>query len=190
MGVFLGRMLERWEKRKMKWISSYLQQRYYQNMKKVGADVHFNGINRFTGLSEIEIGNNVHFGGNAYIRGEGGLVIGDNCHIARNIVIYTHSHNYMGANIPYDETFRFKSVCIEQNVWIGINVTIVPGAHIKEGAIIGAGSVIHGTVEAGAIVGSPPPKLIKYRDKQHYQTVVEEGRFGGMNGNLYKGEQT
>lgn len=189
MGTWVGRLLDRWENFKKKKISAYQQAYYYQKMGKIGADVRFNGVSKFTGLDKMEIGNNVHFAGSAYVRAEGGLVIGDNCHISRNFVLYTHSHNFMGKAIPYDETFRFKPVVIEKNVWIGINVTVVPGAHIKEGAIIGAGSVVHGTVEAHAIVGTPSPKVIRYRDKEHYERLVKEGRFGGINGTLYKGKK-
>jgi acetyltransferase-like isoleucine patch superfamily enzyme len=185
MGTFLGNLLYRWENSKTKWISAYLQRYYYENIGKIGDDVRFNGINKFTGMDRIEIGNNVHFAGGAYVRAEGGLMIGDNCHISRNFVLYTHSHNFMGTAIPYDHTFRFKSVTIEQNVWIGMNVTVVPGTHIKHGAIIGAGSVVHGTIEALSIVGAPPPAVIKYREEQHYQSLVEEGQFGGINGKLY-----
>ena len=72
------------------------------------------------------IENNVHIGENAFIRAEGGLFIGENTHVSRNLMLYTVNHNYKGKNVPYDETVIKKPVHIEKNVWIGMNVNILP----------------------------------------------------------------
>lgn len=58
---------------------------------------------------------------------------------------------------------------IENNVWLGIGVIILPGSHIEEGCIVQAGSVVMGRIPAGAVVGGHPAKLIKYRDMAHYE---------------------
>ena len=60
--------------------------------------------------------------------------------------------------IPYDETFKYKDVVIGDFVWIGSNVTILPGTTIGEGAIIQAGAVVHGEIPPCAIVGGNPAK--------------------------------
>ncbi len=163
-------------------VNCHLQRQFHKNIGAIGQNVLFVGISKITGLSQIEIGDNVVVGENACIRGEGGLSVGDNCHFSRNLVIYTHSHNYDGSALPYDDTFRFRKVTIERNVWVGMNVTILPGAHIKEGAIIGAAAVVAGTVEPLAIVGAAVAHPIKYRDKEHYDTLESERRYCGPNG--------
>ena len=61
-----------------------------------------------------------------------------------------------------------KDVVIEDNVWIGTHVIILGGAHIGEGAIIQAGSVVVGDVPALAIAGGHPAEPFKYRDEDHY----------------------
>ena len=71
---------------------------------------------------------------------------------------------------------------IGRNVWVGMNVVILPGATIGDWAIIGAGAVVSGTVAALAIVGAPPASVIKERDAEHYQRLENEGRYGGPNG--------
>lgn len=165
-------------------LNKYYCNKYHRRISKIGRNVKFRGISIITGLEKVEIEDNVHINEGAYIRGEGGLFIGANTHIAKNLVIYTHNHNYKGAALPYDHTRLFKGVTIEKNVWIGINVTILPGTHIKEGAIIGAGSVVSGTVPPLAIYGASLGKVIKYRNTEHYNDLEARKAYGGASGKV------
>lgn len=54
-------------------------------------------------------------------------------------------------------------VHIEDDVWIGCNVTILKGVTIGRGAVVAAGSVCTKNVPPYAIVGGNPAKLIKFR---------------------------
>ena len=56
-----------------------------------------------------------------------------------------------------------RDVIIDEDVWIGANVTLLAGTHIKRGAIIGSGSVVRGTVPPYAIVIGNPSKVIAFR---------------------------
>lgn len=58
---------------------------------------------------------------------------------------------------------KIHSVVIENDVWIGSNVTILEGVTIKTGAIIAAGSVVNKDVSNYEIVGGVPIKKIKNR---------------------------
>jgi acetyltransferase-like isoleucine patch superfamily enzyme len=112
------------------------------------------------------------------------LTIGDHVIISINLVLYTNSHNYQGNCLPFDKSHINSSVVIESNVWIGMNVTISPGTHIGEGAIIGLGTRLFGKIPKLAIVGSQPPKIIKSRDKVHYDKMVKNESFGDKDGNI------
>lgn len=167
-------------------INNYLKKKFNQRIQLLGNQINFNGKFHISGAEKIVAGNNIHIGNNAFIAAEGGLNIGDNVHISRNLVLYTHNHNYEGKTLPYDDAFRYKKVIIEKNVWIGINVTILPGAHIEEGAIIGAGAVITGKINKCQIVGAPIATLLKSRDLTHYDRLENENKYGGSSGILYK----
>ena len=54
---------------------------------------------------------------------------------------------------------------IEEDVWIGANVTLLKNAHISKACVIGACSVVTKKTEPYGIYVGNPAKLIKYRDK-------------------------
>ncbi len=123
------------------------------------------------------LGNYVNMNG-LTVRGDGNLSIGSYFHSGEDIMIITRNHNYdCGEAIPYDATYVKKDVIIEDFVWIGARVIILGGAHIHEGAIIQAGSVVVGDVPAYAIAGGHPAKVFKYRDIDHFKRLKQEGKF-------------
>ena len=180
---YIGKILYLFNLILKKIISNYLHNKYYKKLKYIGQGVRFNGISNIHGLNFIELGDNVHIGNNAWIKGEGGLYIGDNTHISRNLVLYTINHQYNGELLPYDNKSIKKKVIIDNNVWIGMNVIILPGTHIEEGCIIGAGSVVSGKVEKLSIYGASLGKIIKLRDEEHYNRLNKNKQYGGIDGN-------
>jgi acetyltransferase-like isoleucine patch superfamily enzyme len=184
MKYLFGFALDKIKKYLNKIHSDYLQKKYFKNCGRIGTDCHFNGISTMTGLDKAKIGNNVHIGNNAFIRAEGGLTIHDNVHISRNLLLYTHSHNWRGRLLPFDDTFNYGPVIIEKNVWIGMGVTILPGTHIKEGAIISAGAVVSGIIPSLSIY-TTLSRQIYARNKKHYDKLNKEKQYGGVNGKRY-----
>jgi acetyltransferase-like isoleucine patch superfamily enzyme len=89
---------------------------------------------------------------------QGGITIGNDCLLGHHCTITTINHcedpNKRGDMI-------LKAVRIEDKVWIGANVTILPGVTIGEGAIIAAGAVVTHNVAPRTIVGGVPARLIK-----------------------------
>ena len=53
----------------------------------------------------------------------------------------------------------FQPIHIEKNVWIGANVTVLPGVTIGKGSIIAAGAVVTKDVPANMIAAGVPAKL-------------------------------
>ena len=153
--------------------------------QSIGNGCKLNGSDwTFREPHKIIIGDNVHIGNNAFFAGEGGIIIGDNTHISRNVTVYTSNHDYLGDALPYDNKKKYSPVIIEQNVWIGMNVSIIPGVTIGEGAIIGIGTVVNRNIEPFEIVGSGEITSIKYRDENHYKKLQELKAYGGISGQL------
>ena len=75
-----------------------------------------------------------------------------------------NTNTFKGSNINTKEYSQTNgSINIGNDVWIGLNVTIMSGVHIGDGAVIAANSHVVRDVEAYSINGGNPAKLIKYR---------------------------
>lgn len=89
---------------------------------------------------------------------QGGIVIGDDCLIGHNATLCTINHDQ---DPDRRGDMEFRPIRIENKVWLGANVTILPGVTIGEGAIVAAGAVVTKDVAARTIVGGVPAKVIK-----------------------------
>ena len=58
---------------------------------------------------------------------------------------------------------RITDTVVENDVWIGQNVTILPGVHIGSGAIIGANSVVSKDVPPYCIAAGNPARIVRKR---------------------------
>nr|WP_320024289.1 DapH/DapD/GlmU-related protein [uncultured Acetobacterium sp.] len=111
-----------------------------------------------------DCGKNIHVGKNVFINSgcrfqdQGGIFIGDGVLIGHNVVLATlnHDSNPQKRGDMYPAPIR-----IGNNVWIGAQVTVLPGVTIGDGAIVAAGAVVTRDVQANVIVGGVPAKIIK-----------------------------
>ena len=54
-----------------------------------------------------------------------------------------------------------RDIIVEEDVWIGINVTLLNGAHIGRGCIVGAGCVISGDWPPYMVITGNPARIVK-----------------------------
>ena len=94
------------------------------------------------------------------------VTIGDNVLIGPNVVISSASHNvdYRIRNKDNRMDITGAPVVIEDHVWIGANVTVMPGVTIGKHSVIAAGSVVTTDVPADSIAAGVPAKVIKKLD--------------------------
>ncbi len=100
----------------------------------------------------ISIGDYVSFNHNNIIACREEIRIGNHCAFGPNVVIYDHDHKFGWGGIAVDD-FNTSPIVIEDNCWIGANVTILRGTHIGQGSVVGAGSIVKGDI--------PPHSLVK-----------------------------
>lgn len=93
--------------------------------------------------------------------GHGPIEIGEDTQIGPDTIITTTDHDYH-RNL---ET-RFKGVVIGRGVWIGANVTILPGVEIGDFAVIGAGSVVNRKIPPRAMALGVPARVVMRLDRE------------------------
>lgn len=82
-------------------------------------------------------------------------------HYTNNISTYPFKVRILNS-VKY-EAFSRGDIIVQDDVWIGYGVTIMPGVTLGKGAIIATGSVVTKDVPPYAIVGGIPAKILKYR---------------------------
>lgn len=111
-----------------------------------------------------DFGKNIHIGQRVFINSgckmqdQGGIYIGDDVLIGHNACLLTLNHEMDPENRA---DMHPKPIHIEDKVWLGSNVTVLPGVTIGEGAIVAAGAVVTKDVDSNTIVGGVPAKIIK-----------------------------
>lgn len=113
------------------------------------------------GGSAVIIGNDVSIAAYVHIWGHGGVTIGDRVMIGTHTSITSLTHDYN------EDVMRFsvvsRPVIIGDDVWIGSNCVVLPGLHIGNGCVVGAGSVVTKDVERFSIVSGVPARVIGNR---------------------------
>lgn len=94
----------------------------------------------------VIIGNHVHIGDFCMIIARDKIEIGDNTIFGPHVYVYDHDHEIDDNGVAKRSEYKEKPVIIGNNVWIGTNTVILKGTNIGDGCIIGAGSVISGTI--------------------------------------------
>ncbi|MFT4679728.1 MAG: acetyltransferase-like isoleucine patch superfamily enzyme [Litorivivens sp.] len=114
------------------------------------------------GPGKVSIGKGCQVNENVFIQA---ATIGDHVMIAPGCVLLSKNHEHSRTDIPMSlqgET-EDEPVTLENDVWLGRNVLIMPGVCVGEGSIIAAGAVVTKNVEPYSIVGGIPAKVIKKR---------------------------
>lgn len=89
---------------------------------------------------------------------------------ARDVFIRGENHDYSFSELPFQKrghcakkinyNGRIYSIVIEDNVWLGRGATILSGAHIGKGSVIGAGAVVKKYIPKYSIVIGNPAKIV------------------------------
>lgn len=130
----------------------------------------------------LKFGKNVQINDYVHITAAYSVEIGNNVLMASKIYISDCSHgSYIGNSddsdprvTPTDRTLSVKPVKIQDNVWLGEFVSVLPGVTIGEGTIVGANSVVTKSLPPYVIAVGSPAKPIKFYnfDTQKWEKYV------------------
>lgn len=120
--------------------------------------------------THISIGKNFFANYNCVMIDVAPIKIGDNCMFGPNVSLYTAGHPIHPAtrNSGYEYG---KEITVGDNVWIGGSVTILPGVHIGNNVVIGAGSVVSSDIPDMTVAVGNPCRVIRQitdEDKRYF----------------------
>lgn len=143
------------------WLRAQLMPMFF---KRIGRNTVIQMGLRVTSPEQISIGANCSLGQGIFLTGGGGISIGDWVGIGPDAKIWSVNHRFDDPDQPWMlQGFESKPVTIENDVWLGASVFILPGVTIGKGAIISAGSVVNKAVPAYALVAGNPGRVIGWR---------------------------
>ena len=109
------------------------------------------------------------FEGFTFINNKGKLIVKENSGAAQGLTVITDTHTREVGKLYKDEDLFFErkgdlcaDVVIEEDVWIGANVTLLPGVVIGRGATVGAGAVVSVKIPPYSVVIGNPAKIVGF----------------------------
>jgi len=115
------------------------------------------------GAWNLRVGQNVYIAHNCWLNATGGLVIEAGAILSPNVVVATTAHRREHSAVSLRQSNQ-SPVFIGSGAWVASNSVVTRGAHIGEGAVIAAGSVVGGTVPPRSLYRGNPASLVKVFD--------------------------
>lgn len=135
-------------------------------LKVLGSDVVLQRGFCVTNPELISIGSKCNFAQRVFITGGGGVTIGDWVGFGPDTKVWSVNHRFDDADRPWMlQGWDKKPVVIEDDVWLGANVFVMPGVTIGHGAIVSAGAVVSKSIPPYALVSGNPGRVIGWRRK-------------------------
>lgn len=142
-----------------------------KKFKKFGENSEFRPGAYAEACSKILIGDNVIIRPGSYIYADpsecgGEIIIEDNVLLGGSVHIYTNNHKFSDINLPisqqgYPPPSGSDSVKIKNGAWIGAGTIILPGVEIGSNSVVGAGSVVTKSIPDFRVYAGNPAKLIR-----------------------------
>ncbi len=117
-------------------------------------------------IGEVEMGSDVSIWHGAVVRGDtDSITIGNNSNVQDNCVVHCTKGFpvKIGDNVSVGHGAVVHGCVLEDNVLIGMNATVLNGAHIGKNSIVGAGAVVSEGKEfpEGSLILGVPAKKVK-----------------------------
>ena len=135
-------------------------------------------------FSNMYLYRNTKIGENSQINAhKGKFIMKENSHSGMFLTVIAQNHKFktIGAypGGPGWNEEEPADVIVEEDVWLGTNVTLCPGVHIGRGCVVAAGAVCIKSKEYPpySIIGGNPAKFLKFKFTLDEQIEHEKIRF-------------
>ncbi|PWM89323.1 MAG: hypothetical protein DBY16_10450 [Coprobacter sp.] len=125
---------------------------------KIGRNVTIYPNVSFEGVGEIIIGDNVSIGFGCIIHSDQRVYIGSDTSIAAYTYIIDVNHGISRKELIRKQNLETSSIYIGSDVWIAAHCTIIKGAEIQDGAVVGAMSMVNKEIGPYCIAYGIPAK--------------------------------
>lgn len=132
------------------------------------------GVN-FTGKGDVTFFGKCSYGSEPWI-----ISIGDHVFITNNCSFITHDGGTLLFRQEIPDLEITKPIVIKNNVYIGNNVTILPGVNIGNNVVIGACSVVTKDIPDNCVAAGNPAKVIKTIDEYKAKLMRESLHLGHL----------
>lgn len=127
-----------------------------------GATVGYGGTTAST--ARVSLGDRVTIGQHSILNANHPITFGDDVGTGSYLAIWTHGYHFGHGPLDGIEP-AYAPVHIGANVWLGFQVTVLPGTTVGENSMVAAGSVITRDVPADVLVGGVPARVKKHLDR-------------------------
>lgn len=142
-----------------------------------GAGASFDPLSStIAGYEYIRLGDGVFIGPHAHLTADGvEIVIGADTVIGPGFYAIAGDHRFDQPNVPFRDADRGvnEPIRIGCNVWIGARVTVLKGVTVRDGAVIGAGSIVTRDVESCAVAVGAPARRVRWRFEGEDRVIHE-----------------
>lgn len=118
------------------------------------------------GTGNVRIGAHSTVNSGVVIYTGNGVDIGRHCAIAANCTFAPVNHEYRSRDALITEQGFMPSrggIVLEDDVWIGANVVLLDGAIVRQGCVVGAGSLVTGELPPYTINVGTPTRVVGKR---------------------------
>ena len=152
-----------------KFYKTYLSKfKPYTYMKKIGVNFTEN---------EVHLYGRVNWGTEPWI-----ISIGNNVHITDGVKFITHDGGTLLFRKYVPDLEITKPIVLGNDIYLGNNVIILPGVHIGDKVVIGAGAVVTKDIPDNSVAVGVPAKVIKTADEYFEKLQRESLHLGNLVG--------
>ena len=123
---------------------------------QTGCHLHCGGVDWTDGGGYIRIGRTTVVGPHCVLWGGGGITIGGGVFLGPGVMIFSTGERFEVKPDEPDRTHTLKPVVIGDEGRVGAQAIMLPGSRVEPASVLGANSVLAGTVPTGKIYAGFP----------------------------------